>query len=303
MSQKNVKNIAASIRQRLLNLSHKTGEQFDLTLTRYALERLLYRLGNSEWRDKFLLKGALLFSIWRNAPHRPTRDADFLGFDDPDIAKLENIFRSLCAMKSDDDGLEFDPDSVSGKEIRENNAYQGIRIKLQARLEQARISLQCDIGFGDVVTPDAVSIEFPVLLDHEPPQVKAYPVYSVVAEKFQAMVDLGITNSRMKDFYDIYTLSRSFEFDGLILCEAIQKTFKRRSTKLPQDLPVAFRVEFFEDQNKNRQWQAFLKRNRLEGPEKLADVVEVLRQFIMPPVSALHDGEYLKVWKPGAGWD
>ena len=209
MTKKIKKDVAASVRQRLLNLSKDSGEDFNLFLTRYGLERMLFRLSQSEWREQFLLKGAMLFVLWHDVPHRPTRDADFLGFVDPEIDEIRNIFQSLCNLDVDDDGLIFDPESIRVEEIRENNAYEGIRVKLTGELEKANIVLQIDIGFGDVVTPEPIEIVYPTLLDQKSPRLKAYPVYTVIAEKFEAMVKLGIINTRMKDFYDLWILAQN----------------------------------------------------------------------------------------------
>ncbi len=200
MTKEAKKDIAASVRQRLLNIAKEQEEDFNLILTRYGLERMLYRLSQSEWRDKFLLKGAMLFALWHDEPHRPTRDADFLGFVNPDIDNITAIFQSLCSITVDDDGLKFDPETVTAEEIRENHAYEGIRVHLSGELSGAKIILQIDIGFGDVVTPDPDEIEYPTLLDQEVPKLKAYPVYTVIAEKFEAMIKLGMINTRMKDY-------------------------------------------------------------------------------------------------------
>jgi hypothetical protein len=215
-------NLAASVRQRLLNLARTQKEDFQLVLTRYALERLLYRLGRSEHAGIFILKGAMLFQIWSNQRHRPTRDLDLLGRGESSIERFEQIFRDICQATVEDDALVFMADSVRGERIKEDQEYEGLRIRFEARLEHARISLQIDIGFGDAVRPAATKIEYPTLLDFPAPTVLAYRQPTVVAEKFQAMVALGIANSRMKDFYDLWVLARDFEFDGSTLCEAFQ---------------------------------------------------------------------------------
>ena len=214
MTKKIKKNVAGSVRQRLLNLSKESGEDFNLFLTRYGLERILFRLSQSEWCDQFLLKGAMLFVVWHDVPHRPTRDVDFLGFVDPEIDGIRNIFQSLCNLDVEDDGLIFDSDSISVKKIRENNAYEGIRVNLTGNLEKAKIVLQIDIGFGDAVTPEPIEIDYPTLLDQKSLRLKAYPIYTVVAEKFEAMIKLGMINTRMKDFYDVWILAQRFEFDS-----------------------------------------------------------------------------------------
>lgn len=203
MSVDQPRNLAASVRQRLLNIAKRNGEAFDLVLTRYALERLLYRLGNSRYHNQFLLKGAMLFAVWGGAPHRPTRDLDLLGFGPNDLPQVQAVFQNICQVPVEPDGLKFLPDTVRVSEIREDQEYQGVRLPFDAKLENAIIPIQVDIGYGDAVTPAPQEISYPTLLEFPAPQLRAYPIYTVVAEKFQALVLLGIANSRMKDFYDI----------------------------------------------------------------------------------------------------
>ena len=218
-------NMAASVRQRLLNLARERRENFDYLLTRFGLERFLYRLANSPFRDRFILKGAMFFLLWGMDEHRPTRDADFLGFGENDAENLVAIFQDVCRVAVEDDGLIFDPASVQAAAIREEMEYGGIRVTLPAILDRARISLQFDVGFGDAVTPLAEEVDYPTLLDLPAPHLRIYPKETVIAEKFQAMVHLGIANSRMKDFYDIWVMARSFDFDGSVLKTAIERTF------------------------------------------------------------------------------
>ena len=219
--------MAASVRGRLLKLSRERREEFHGLLTRYALERLLYRLGLSGHREQFVLKGAMLFPLWKSEPHRPTRDLDLLGKGNPTIAHLEQVFGEVCRVSAGEDGIQFLPDTVVGVQIREDQVYEGVRIRLVARLAGATIPLQIDIGFGDVVTPAPTEVEYPTILDFPPPRLQAYPRETVIAEKLQAMVTLGIANSRMKDFYDVWVLAQSFAFEGDLLCRAIQATFAR----------------------------------------------------------------------------
>lgn len=244
MTKEKPRNLAASVRQRLMNLARAQNEDFQLVLTRYALERLLYRLSQSEHRDVFVLKGAMLFQLWGDQPHRPTRDLDLLGRGDNSIPRFERIFREVCELAVQDDGLVFNAESVRGDTIKEDQEYEGLRLKLDCHLENARIPIQIDIGFGDVVTPAATEVTYPVLLDFPAPVLPAYSRESVVAEKFQAMVMLGIANSRMKDFYDLWMLARQFKFQGPVLCQAIQATFERRRAPVPADVPVALSAEF-----------------------------------------------------------
>lgn len=299
------RNIAASVRQRLLNASRARREDFQVTLTRYALERLLYRLSKSTHRDQFIIKGAMLFSVWNEVPHRPTRDLDLLSFGASDIPRLEGVFSEIVNTEVEPDGLEFFAESVRGGRIKEDQEYEGVRLNIQARLEQARLSLQIDIGFGDAVMPAPEEIEYPTLLADLPaPRLRAYSRYSVVAEKFQAMVMLGVANTRMKDFFDVWTLARSFDFDGRVLCQAMKVTFERRETELPSTAPMALTLEFYEDRTKQSQWEAFLKRSQLAAQSTTLDeVAAVLRDFLLPPASAVVEGKsFYARWTPTMGW-
>lgn len=284
------KNIVASVHQRLYNYAEKNGENFNLLLNHFANERFLYRLSVSEYKDRFLLKGASLFTLWFNAPHRPTRDVDFLGFGSSEIADVEKIFRKICTIESED-GLVFNPETVKGVEIKEGQEYQGIRIHLLALLGKARINLQFDVGFGDAVTPKAETVEFPTVLDFPAPKLRAYPKETVVAEKFEAMVKLGITNSRMKDFWDLLVIIREFEFDGATLQNAIQATFERRQTAFPKDLPLALTDEFFGDKGKQTQWNAFISKNKLDDTDSLENVIASLKGFFSPIILAVNNQE------------
>jgi predicted nucleotidyltransferase component of viral defense system len=280
------KDPAASIRQRLLNLAKERGESFDLILVRYALERFLYRLGTSRHRDRFLLKGALLFLVWGMDEHRPTRDADLLGFGASDLKSLAEIVREISSMTFDD-GIVYDPASVKAVEIAEDKAYAGARVTFRATLAGARIPVQVDIGFGDAVTPEPVAIEYPVLLDAPRPKLRAYPIYTVIAEKFHAMVLLGEQNSRMKDFYDLWAIARKFELDSVLIASAVAATFERRKTPLPESEPVALSRRFAESDAQKRLWQAFARRNGLPADGvTLAQAQEVISKIILPALKA-----------------
>lgn len=220
MTRPSPRNMAASVRQRLMNIAKERKEDFGLVLTRYGLERLLYRLSKSNYRDQFILKGAMLFQLWSGHIHRPTRDLDLLGQGDPAPERFQQVLCDICRQGVEDDGLEFHTESVRSERMKEDEDYLGVRIKLQATLASARIPLHLDIGFGDAINPDPSEVTFPTLLDLPAPILKAYPRETVVAEKFQAMVMLGIANSRMKDFFDVWTLARQFEFSGPALCSA-----------------------------------------------------------------------------------
>jgi hypothetical protein len=273
-------NLAASIRQRLLNRARQEQVTFDAVLNRFGRERLLYRIGISEYRDQFLLKGAMLFALWYDMPHRPTRDIDLLGFGPGELFVLERVFREITQQPVDD-GLRFS-ETVQSEEIRKEANYAGARVTLVATLEKARIPLQVDVGFGDLVTPAAEQIDYPVLLeDLNSPSLGAYPVYTVVAEKLQAIVSLGMVNSRLKDYFDLQVLLEREELDELVLAEAVRLTFAVRSTPLPQQMPLGLSGEFAEDQDKQGQWRAFLQRNELDDVP-LPQVVAQLREWLMP---------------------
>jgi len=270
------RNLAASIRARLKNHADAAKEDFNLTLTRYGLERLLYRLSVSPHAGRFLLKGALLFSLWFDQPHRPTRDAELLALGPDDADRMVAAFGEICAIPCDD-GLLFDPASVRGAEIRKAAGYGGVRIELQARLDGARISLQVDLGFGDAVTPGPEAVRYPVLLGDLPaPQLRAYPKATVIAEKLHAICLLGLANTPMRDYFDLDLLLREDAPDPAELRRAIVATFARRKLALPDDWPVGLGDAFAGDTAKQAQWAGFLRKNRLE-PVSLTAVVERLR--------------------------
>jgi len=270
------RNLAASIRARLKQHADAAKQDFNLTLTHYGLERLLYRLSISVHAPNYLLKGALLFSLWYDLPHRPTRDADLLGFGPDDIDSAIATFREICQIAVED-GIEFDPASVKGALIRKEAGYGGVRVDLTAKLDSARIALQVDIGFGDAVTPAPEAISYPVLLRDLPaPQLRAYPKYTVVAEKFHAICLLGMANTRMKDYFDLWVLLGENTLDQAELRRAIEATFNRRKMPMPTSLPAGLSDAFVADAIKQTQWTAFLKKNRLEAIA-LTDVVTRLR--------------------------
>ncbi|MGY8738942.1 MAG: nucleotidyl transferase AbiEii/AbiGii toxin family protein [bacterium] len=305
MVSKNAKNTAASVRQRLLNASRATREPFDLILTRYAIERLLFRLGCSQWGRDFVLKGATLFVLWHAIPTRPTRDLDLLGFGSPDANRLADIFRSVCAEPVVDDGVTFDARSVAAGPIRENNAYKGVRVRLNASLAGAKIPLQVDIGFGDAVVPEPEEIEFPTLLEFPAPTLRSYPIYAVISEKLQALTVLGMANSRMKDYYDLWVFAERAEIHSSILGASIRATFARRRTELPHWLPIGLTAEFSKDAQKIRQWRAFAVKIETDpAPPTLHEVVTVLCEFLGPVLSAANvnkKGE-ARLWRGGGPW-
>lgn len=305
MSQRPPKNLPASIRQKLSDLARARKDAFDLILVKYGLERILYRLSQSQHRGSFVLKGALLFELWTHDPYRPTRDADLLGRGTQSPDRIVGIFQELCAMDVEPDGLIFEASSVRAERITEDADYEGVRVTFTARLDRARIPIQIDIGFGDTVTPAPVESDYPTLLSAPHPRLLVYPKETVVAEKFEAIVKLGIANTRMKDFYDLEVIARTFEFEGKLLVEAIRTTFAKRGTELPAEgIPLAFTSEFQDDQNKNRQWTAFL--NRLPPRTNSMDLKGVtlaLKTFLAPiAVAAREKSAFAKRWKPGGPW-
>lgn len=277
---KEIKNIGASVRARLFNLSKANGQSFDLVLTRFALERLLFRLSQSPHAERFVLKGAMLMMSWFDDPHRGTRDLDLLGFGDPSEAAMLATFGDILAQDTED-GVVFDPDTLRVDRIREELDYGGLRLRAIASVGGARINLTIDIGFGDALEPGAEVVDYPVMLDLPAPRLRAYARETVIAEKFQAMVALGRANSRMKDFYDIWILSRSFRFDDDRLAQAIAATFARRETTVPTELPDALTPAFAADEQKQQQWRAFVEDVAVE-PGPLALVLEELADFLMP---------------------
>lgn len=275
------KDLAASIRARLLLLAKAEGVDFQYILIRYALERLLYRLGQSAHADRFLLKGALLFSLWYDLPHRPTRDADLLGFGPSDLESVAHAFREIVALDVAD-GIVFDPDTVTVEEIRKDAGYAGARVMIDAELSKARCKTQVDIGFGDAVTPGPVTASYPVLItDFPAPKLRTYPVYTVISEKVHAIALLGMTNSRLKDYFDLWVLLDRESLNIQTLAQAIAATFARRGLALPDSLPVGLTDEFSEDDSRRALWRAFLKKNDLDSPP-LDAIVGKLRQTLDP---------------------
>ena len=272
-------NRAASVRARLLNRARADRTEFNLILTRYSLERLLYRLSVSPWADQFLLKGALLFDLWFDQPHRPTRDIDLLGFGPSELDNLIDVFQQVCIQPSDD-GMVFDQGSVQAARIRKEVNYEGVRVTLLGTLYGARCSVQIDVGYGDAVTPAAELVQFPALLeDVAPPSLRAYPVYTVIAEKYEAIVSLGMANTRLKDYFDRWFLAIYAEIDEAILRQAVQATFARRRTEVPQDAPLGLSDAFAASPAKQQQWRAFLSKSKLMAPN-LAEVTVELRRLL-----------------------
>lgn len=276
--------LAASIHARLLNRAKARGEDFNLILTRYALERFLYRLSMVPAREAYWLKGAMLFDLWFDVPHRPTRDADFLGFGPMDTEALASTISEVCGVVVDD-GMVYDADSITVEEIREEARYGGLRVRLLGLLGNARCVVQLDVGYGDAVMPGPEEAVYPTLLDDQPPpRLRVYPRAAVVAEKLEAIVSLGMANSRMKDYFDLRALAREGALDARQLADAIAATFQRRGTDVPVEVPLGLSNEFARDAAKRAQWKAFLSKNRLEAPT-LDEVVEEVRRFVAEPLA------------------
>jgi predicted nucleotidyltransferase component of viral defense system len=273
------KNIAASVRARLLNRAKETGSDYGILMTKYALERILYRLSVSPWRDAFLLKGALLFDLWFDQQHRPTRDIDLLGFGSSEVDDVAAVFRDVCVLTCED-GITFDATTVRAAEIRKEANYAGVRVTLLGILDGARCAVQIDVGYGDAITPEPEFVSFPVLLeDMTAPVMKVYPAYTVVAEKYEAMVSLGMVNTRLKDYFDLWVLAKHMPLDPDILREAIAATFMRRGTPMPDKLPLGLSEAFTQDSKKIQQWNAFLSKNKLHAPP-LDELVSKLRPLL-----------------------
>lgn len=289
--KKPVKDVAASVRQRLQNVAKKTNRPFQEVLEYFAMERLLYRLASSKHASRFVLKGALMFRVWNAPATRPTRDIDLLGRMDSKVTAVVPVFKDVCNQPVEPDGLIFHADSVAGQAIKEDADYAGVRVTLRATLHNSRIAMQIDIGFGDVLTPAAVAADYPTILDLPAPRLKGYSRETVVAEKFEAMVKLGLVNSRMKDFYDIWLLSQHFDFDGSVLSNAITRTLAHRKTQILA-APTALTPVFGDDGQKQTQWRAFLRKTRLtDAPTALPDVIAVLAPFLLPMAQAIVDGQ------------
>ena len=297
-------NIATSVRDRLLDRSRTTGEDFQFLLQRYAAERFLHRLGKSPHRDRYVLKGAMLFALWGGAIYRATRDLDFTGYGSGDATAVLAAVREVCSVSVADDGLALDAATLTAEPIRDNAEYNGLRLRLQAMLGVARIPMQIDIGFGNAVEPPATEADYPTLLDMPAPRVRAYPREAVVAEKLHAMVVLGERNSRYKDFYDLYVFARQFSFEGERLKTAIGATFQRRHTGIEPALPAALAPRFYTDGERARQWRAYLTRNSLPGaPADWIAVGELLQQFLARPWRAVADGRaFSDTWSPRGPW-
>jgi len=301
--KREISNLPTSVLARLRNRARQTSVTFNQILVYYAFERFLYRLSLSKHTDKFVLKGALLLLTWPSGLRRTTRDIDLRAFIKPDIREISTILSEICREKAEPDGIEFDVDSIEAEFIAENVEHPSIRARFWAYIGKARVRMQIDFGFNDPITPDAEIIEYPTLLSMASPRLRAYPKETVVAEKLEAIVQLGGINSRMKDFYDLIHIARNFEFDGKLLIHAINQTFQSRETNIPDDVPIGFTAGFAGRNQSN--WETFLRRIGEEESElsSLHDVLSELRAFLLPVLDAARGRNQLhRTWSPSTRW-
>lgn len=303
MTKRAPKDIAASVRQRLQNNAKETGRPFQEVLQYFAMERFLYRLSKSSHAERFILKGALMLAAWQAPATRPTRDIDFLARMENSVDAVLQVVAEVCGQEVEPDGLVFDRESLAGVVIKEDADYEGVRITFRAYLQNARVPMQIDLGFGDVVFPAPLMTDYPTILGHPAPRLRSYCRETAVAEKFEAMTKLAQLNSRMKDFFDIWLLSRQFDFDGGTLANAILKTFVNRKTPIRPDA-VALTRAFAEDETKVIQWKGFLRKSRLENaPDDLGEVVDSIAAFLLPVAAAIHDGRSFDgLWRSPGPW-
>ena len=300
-----VGDIPASIRQRLLNLARDNRLDFNLVLQRFAAERFLYRLSVSDEVDRFTLKGAALFRVWDVGELRPTRNVDFLASGPEDHGAMRAALEAICRIPCPQDGVVFAPATIRMHDIRDEQQHGGGRARMEGSLGQARLHLQTDIGFGDVITPEREERDYPTLLDLPAPRLWTYPRETLVAEKFDAMVRLGTTNTRVKDLWDIACLARLFAFDGETVRAAVEATFRQRRTSFAGERPVALLPEYYEDTERDQRWQVLRRRigPKADGPALLVDAGEELRTFLGPVCDSLiEDRPFTQVWPHGGPW-
>ena len=292
-------NVVASVRAKLKNVADKEQKPFDFVLMLYYIERLLYRLSISRYSDQFVLKGGLLLYTIMNEQARATKDIDFLARQiASNLDEIKNIFAEIATI-SVDDAVTYDTESITSERIKEDADYDGVRIKLTAHLGNARKVLQLDIGFGDVIVPKPQVMEYPTLLDMDKPIIQAYSKESVISEKFEAMLYLAEANSRMKDFYDIYSLCISYDFDGRVLHEAITQTLQHRGTPLSKN-PVVFSYEFAQNKDKRIQWNAFRRRTGVADGIEFDEILQVIWTFLKPIFEAVVEEQEF-FWQWGCG--
>ena len=303
MNKRRVKDVAASIRARLLANARDTHRPFQEVLQYYAMERFLFRLSVSPHADGLVLKGGLMLAAWRAPSTRPTKDIDLLARMSNDVDAVVETVKDICAREVDPDGLVFDLKSVQGRVIKEDADYEGVRVTFLVHLQNARVNMQIDMGFGDVVVPDVMPLDYPTILDHDVPRLNGYSRETTIAEKFETLVKLGQINSRIRDFFDIWLLLRQFDFDGPLLARAIRETFAHRGTAVNPD-PVALTAEFAMDTGKMSQWAGFLRKSRIDfAPATLREVVDEIAAFLDPVGRAIVAGEqFTSRWTAPGPW-
>lgn len=287
----------------MLNLAREEGEPFDELLQRYAMERFLYRLSRSKYAERLVLKGALMIAMWNAPASRPTRDIDFLAELDDDVETITSVVKEICNQETEPDGLDFDPETIAGEMIKESDEYPGIRVKFQGHLGEARIHMQLDFGFGDVVVPHTTDVVYPTLLDMDHPRLLGYTQESVVAEKLEAIARLELINSRLKDFYDIWLLSRENGFEGKMLQRAVIETFNHRNRELSTDLLEVI-DEYSKMDRATERWSILRRRARLENaPDSFRNIVEGIKEFVGPVIEASERGDPPPgKWDPSGPW-
>jgi hypothetical protein len=298
------RNLSASVLARLLKRAQETGEEYQMVLARYCGERFLYRLGMSELRERFVLKGAMLLRLWSGQPYRATRDLDLLRRGGGSFEAVREDMQTICAAAVEPDWVSFDADAIRVEAIRAEDEYAGVRALLTARCGTARLQLQIDIGMADSVWPAPRPCAYPTLLDFPPPEVLAYPREAVVAEKLEALVVLGDRNSRIKDFFDLHYLASGFEFDRATLAEAVRRTFNRRRTPVAAEAPIGLTSEYWRNPSRPAQVRAFARRAGLKVSEKIGDdFVRLLSAFLLPILDDLRRKEKSEgTWSPGGPW-
>lgn len=302
MSQRELRNIPASVRARLLNEARASGESYDQVLQYFAIERFLYRLAQTEWADRLIVKGAIMLRAWGTPLGRPTRDIDFLGKVDNSPEAVARAVRECLAVGYPNDGLIFDPD-VQTAEINVMDRYPGVRVVIRGNLDGGTFKLQLDIGIDDAVVPDPEWVEYPTLLDLDAPRVLAYQPMTALAEKFETIVSRGLANSRLRDYYDLWLLPTLRSYDGAEVTAALSATFGHRGTAMPAEVPAGLTSAFFSSPDRQAGWRAFLGDRRVDAPSDFSEICEAIAAFIVPPAAAVAAGEpFTAKWDPSSGW-
>jgi hypothetical protein len=297
------RDIGASVRQRLLNRAHTEGRPFQELLQYFAMERFLYRLARSSFAGRFILKGALLLTAWKAPITRPTIDIDLAGRTSNELEHIRAVVAELCRLNIEPDGVEFDPASIEVQRIKEDAEYEGVRVRFHATLAKARIPMQIDVGFGDVIVPRPIEVEYPAMLEFPAPVLRAYPRETVVAEKLEALTVLGLLNSRIKDYYDLALLAQMYPFEGALLVTAISSTFGHRGTAVEAN-PVGLTDAFSSDPARAVQWRAFVRRSRLDAGWEFVKIVDQVRLFASEPLAAAAEDRSLDLnWRPSGPWE